>query len=417
MQRPLKQGPNRSVWLDEQATPTVVKRFHSRGRLARLLDRRRATREHRLLRALALRGLPVPVALGLERVQGHWQVRSGWIPGAYTLEDVLAGRAPWPVEPRRVARRLGQLLGLGHARGVRQLDLHAGNVLLDARGAPWIVDPLGVRFGPLDPQAAREDLARACGFLRERSAPGLRARALVAWRRAAPGELARAVLARPDAAAGLERAGRRERARALRGNAARWTRTSGVLREVSAGGEPWLVRRLRPHDGPGTPALEALTPRERRRQWMLLGRLFEHGLAVPTPARVAPRRGWAVELDDLEGLRPLPERAPDLPPRARRRFALHLGELLGALRERGFDPGSLRARDLWADGDARLRLAPECAPRERWDDAFGPIDARRFALHGPPSERERALFVCGVRRALGGARVEREAWSAELRGR
>ncbi len=417
MPQPLKEGPNRSVWFEAEPTPRAVKRFHSRGYLARLLDGRRARREYRMLRELALRGLPVPTALVPQRVQRRWQIGSSWIQGARPLEDVLAGRSPWPNEPRRVARRLGRLLGLAHARGVRQRDLHAGNVLLDDAGEPWIVDPAGIRLGPAGARAAGADLERACGFLRERCTGGLRARALVAWRRAVPASLASAVLARPGAVVELERAGRRDRARALRANARRWTRASGVLRAVSVDGERWLVRRTRTHAGPGTPALESLAPAARRRHWMVLGRLFEHGLAVPPPARVAPQRGWAVELDDLEGFAPLPGRAARLAPHERRRLAFALGELLGSLRERGHDPGALGARDIWIGPRQRLLLAPEFVPRERRDDAFGPVDASRLVGSDDPSERERALFVCGARRALRGARPERDAWSAELRGR
>lgn len=414
MDRTLKAGGRRSVVLESGPEPRVVKRFHGRGLLGRCLDRRRAAREHATLRALLRRGLPVPEVLALERTGGRWQVATRWLEGALPLAELLRSGPPWPAPPPVLARRLGQLLGEGHAAGVRQRDLHGGNVLIDPAGQPWVVDLARVRLGPVGTRAARQDLVRACAFLRERTTPGFRARALVAWRRAAPRRLA-ALAVGGRAALQLEGAARRERARALDANRGRWTRASGVL-APGQDGDPWLVRRGRGDCGPGQPVFQGCSAGRRRRAFARLGALFEHGLPVLAPARLAPREGWRAEVDGGEECTPLALRLASLAPRARRRLARELGRVCGALRERGYDPQALVPGDLLAGPGGELRLAPEYRPRRA--TSGGPRRSAPLcaALSGPdgPSARERALFARGFQSALFGAAPERRAWMREL---
>ena len=387
----------------------VVKHFHARGLLGVFTNLRRALRERRNLLALAARGMPVPGVLALERHGADWCVVMDFVRGAHTLGEVLTGEANGPLPRRELARRLGDLLGRAHGAGVRQIDLHAGNVLIDERGELWMIDVAHVRFGAVSAERAREDLVRACAFLRETTATGFRARALVAWRRAAPAELRRVADARSVPA--LEQDGRAARVHALSENADRWTRPSGQMRRAKIDGREWLVRRARHADGPGTPVFEDLAPRARLQAFARLGRLFEHGLPVARPARLASAHPWSAEVDGLDGFEPSIALAPSLAPRALRRAARELGFLCGSLRERGYGPSALGPAAVLVARTGALQLAPSFVPTACEPRVTSRCDFDALVLATP---RLRALFAAGFARALGGARSERAAWLEEL---
>ncbi|MEW6071812.1 MAG: lipopolysaccharide kinase InaA family protein, partial [Planctomycetota bacterium] len=147
----LKSGPSRAVLLaadpaaGEAGGRIVVKRFFARGLLGGWRARTRARREHALLAALSAAGLPVPRPLDLARGDGAWEVRMAWIPAARPLADWLRAGVP-PGARERLLAALGRLLAAAHAAGLDDPDLHLGNVLVDAAGAPWLVDVHGARI-------------------------------------------------------------------------------------------------------------------------------------------------------------------------------------------------------------------------------------------------------------------------------
>ena len=98
----------------------------------------RSFREWRMLAQLRSAGLPVPrpVAAGWQRRRSCYtaDLATVRIPGAAPLSARLAaGEAvDW--------RRIGQVLRAFHAAGACHADLNAHNILLDAAGAPWVLD-------------------------------------------------------------------------------------------------------------------------------------------------------------------------------------------------------------------------------------------------------------------------------------
>jgi 3-deoxy-D-manno-octulosonic acid kinase len=98
----------------------------------------RSFREWRLLAQLRSAGLPVPrpVAAGWRRRGPCYtaDLATVRIPGAAPLSARLAaGEAvDW--------RRIGRVLRDFHAAGACHADLNAHNILLDAAGAPWLLD-------------------------------------------------------------------------------------------------------------------------------------------------------------------------------------------------------------------------------------------------------------------------------------
>lgn len=139
-----------AVLIVEHGDDTWVLRHYRRGGLvARVIDdhylwlgvdRTRAFREWRLLRALRDAGLPVPnpVAAHVYRT------------GAIYTADIITSYLPdtrklsWYIEQGRVPgecwRRIGEMVGAVHARGVDHPDLTAHNILLDGAGRTFLVD-------------------------------------------------------------------------------------------------------------------------------------------------------------------------------------------------------------------------------------------------------------------------------------
>lgn len=152
-------GRGQALFLETGEGPQWVLRHYRRGGLpGRLIgdvypwlgaERTRAFREWRMLAQLHAVGLPVPrpVAAGWRRA-GPWyraDLITVCIPDARPLSTCLAAGVPvdW--------RALGALLARFHAAGACHADLNAHNLLLDARGAAWMLDFDRGRFRPPGP--------------------------------------------------------------------------------------------------------------------------------------------------------------------------------------------------------------------------------------------------------------------------
>lgn len=437
--RTLKQSPAREVRLERPrstdasgAGPRVVKRFESAGLFAARRDAARARREHEMLEHLSARGLSVPRPLGLSRDGAAWEVAMEWIPAAVTLEALLRGLAPWPVDPALLARRLGGLLAGLHAAGVDHPDLHPGNVLIDGSGRVWAIDFHKARlFARLSPTQLEAHLARLAAGTRERAPTAFRLRFLSAWRRAyGPGkrfsreELA-ALVARLDARA------RREREAAVEKRRLRWTRAGTAVRAVAleagdgferADREPGLARSLEAaleREGGQERRRVLRLPGERERRvlvvsgaawrpiaaaWYCAARLEEHALEAARPLAIARgKRPWAAF--ELPAWGHAPEGWTELGQPA----CLHaLGALGARLFDRGLELTQLEPSHLWTDGRARVlpaltsRLARslELGPQrflERWQRTLAP------AIDGDAARRE--ALEAGFGSVPGAARV------------
>jgi tRNA A-37 threonylcarbamoyl transferase component Bud32 len=138
----------------------VAKVYRDTGRLdrlrRRLLGRSPARREVACLRRAREIGLPVPRVLEPDPTlagQGEEVVVLEEIPDATPLDAAVLEGALVGAARRRTARALGTLIRKAHDAGLRHPDLHAGNVLLSARGKLWLIDLHRARFvrllGPL----------------------------------------------------------------------------------------------------------------------------------------------------------------------------------------------------------------------------------------------------------------------------
>src|SRR5258706_7706839 len=125
----------------EDGRPAAVKSWDTGGPWRSLRARFSARREYRLLGRLHSIGLPVPEPLALRARAGRPELVSAWIEGLDLRQRLLAGADPG------LAARLGRALARMHRLGLRHAHLHAGNVLVDACGEPWLVDAGGARLG------------------------------------------------------------------------------------------------------------------------------------------------------------------------------------------------------------------------------------------------------------------------------
>lgn len=426
--RIIKENPFRTVGVlqPEEGTWTVSKRFHHPHPLRAVRDRFRAENEFRVLRTLYDRGVRVPRPLEVLRRGRAWEVRMQWIPDALSLEDALpAARERGTLGD--LAEELGLLLSSVFRAGVLHPDLHIGNVLVDPAGKPWLVDFQQAKLVSRWKEADAEDvLLTALVGLREITTVACRQRMFLAFAAGLPRELAgvqanaKALLSR------VEREGRGERRRRLEVARARWLRASSLCRPAKhLGPERVLCRRdlagevLRRLAGPRPPAdpsaepafyfLDGLPLDALRSAWSSTGRLLEHRLPALRPALfVDAERPWA----GFEGPGPL---APcEGTPRAE--FARRLGELLGALHERGLDPERLGPDELVQDERGALLLTPRArfTPYEPASDLHSPDQRLRAVVHTGVEARHPLEFVRGYVSAFRRNRREMELVARSL---
>ena len=299
----LHDRPFRSVRLERGAdgAPRVVKHFHHPGRLAALLDGRRARREFAALQTLSRAGLAVPAPFELRSTERGWELAMQAIPEARALKELLDGALAPPAGWPRLCARLGELLARLHAAGWEHRDLHAGNVLVDAQGKPWLIDLQRAR--PAPPRARRllADVTRCEALGRETVPARARARFLLAWLRALPAEL-RPRNERMRLAGELAEQGRAQRRSLVVTGLGRWLRSSSRARVVARACGRVVVRRdlddavLHALESAAGPAQLEQDPRwlvvrgssaELRSRWLGAARLSEHGLPVTRPALFA----------------------------------------------------------------------------------------------------------------------------------
>lgn len=438
----LKLGRKRTTSVATDAAggaQVVIKRFHDRGFLGRSLDRFRCRAEFHTLRALHRRGLPVPEPIEFRASEGAFELVTRFVDNAVTLADIAEGIVAWPCAPERAARALGEALAQAHELGLDHPDLHAGNVLVGEDARVWLVDVRGAR---LQRQLADElrvrDLVVLAADLRERLSPRFRARVLVAWWRAlSPGRRARATeLRRIDSTRGFAsadgtsdvrgerhrglrladladeiewRARERRRAVVLRSRL-RWTRASSVTVAIHGG---FRTRRFSSDDSCATrtdASTRSVTGSAEvvREAWWTAARLAEHAIAAARPIAI---EFGATSMALFEGAcRPLEvlEHAPR-DARDRRRIAHSLGELAGAL----FDRGLVAECAFELDSIPHVRLGP--GARLSFGDLRNPsrLIESLDEFRGNASHRERALFCAAFVRA----QRSRPKFTAELRAR
>ena len=163
----LKKSSSRRVRAVRPSLPgpdLVLKEFAPSGlasRLKRLFRGSPAAREWRILLHLHRAGAPVPepAALATPPFPHLWSrsyLALRAVPGAVTLEEILLQKEPPPLPPPLLAEKLGLAVRAVHDAGVRQGDMHCGNILVSREGGVFLIDFHGATLskGPL-PVAAR----------------------------------------------------------------------------------------------------------------------------------------------------------------------------------------------------------------------------------------------------------------------
>ncbi|SNY97993.1 3-deoxy-D-manno-octulosonic acid kinase [Halomonas sp. hl-4] len=154
------EAPGRGSSLFLQATPTEqwVLRPYRRGGLAAKLskqryfwlgaERSRGFREMRLTAQLFEKGLPVPrpiatcvVRYGLTYEAALLTQR---IVGAKALAELIINNSA----DKALLQRVGDMIRRFHDIGLDHVDLNARNILIDANGAPWLIDLDRCRIRP-----------------------------------------------------------------------------------------------------------------------------------------------------------------------------------------------------------------------------------------------------------------------------
>jgi 3-deoxy-D-manno-octulosonic acid kinase len=143
-------GGRGGAWfVDTPIGACALRHYHRGGLVARLSrdayawsgrERTRAFREFRLLAALADAGLPVPAPVAARYRRDGWCYRADLmtrrVPDAQTLSACVAERR----HDEMLARAIGTTLARFHRFGAWHADLNAHNILVDARGAVWLID-------------------------------------------------------------------------------------------------------------------------------------------------------------------------------------------------------------------------------------------------------------------------------------
>lgn len=350
--RRLEQGrvpPRRSVTGAPGGRALVVKRIPTGG--ARGFQRAaNARREHAVQAQLFAAGLSVPEPLELRRAGGALELVMRRIEGARTLAEVLRERARATGTSRAgLARRLGELLARAHSLGLDHPDLHEKNVLVDARGRPWIIDFDGARVrGAPNAKVARRDLVTLAAATRERTSRRERLRALCAWWRAVDPR------ARPTAnvrelASSIGRDARERRRAVLVRSARRWLRTSSAARELALdGGTTPLIARAelddehvlaivgeQGHGDAGEITAVSGGLRAVREAWCAAARAEEHALDASRPLVFASGRSPRAWFALPRGGVPFESAWSSADPGTRAALVRAFGAFHGALADRG----------------------------------------------------------------------------------
>lgn len=416
-EKTFRDSPRRSVVLEvrkgsDGERRVVCKHFHSSGSLSRLhlRDRQRARRETRILTELFESGVPVPRPLGVERTPHGWQAVLEWIPDTVELEQILRGNEPWPVAPEVVARRLGELLAAVHAAGLDHPDLHPGNVLVNGEGRVWLIDFHQARppGRSLSRATLERDLAALAARGRETVSPRFRARFFLGYLGALSAEQRRLLPDRASLLRDAEARGRDIRRATVFRFRTSWLRKSGNTRVLPGGSIAAL--RIGPIEEGSEWVLRSDSTRELEELWFTGARLAMHGIPCASPFVLDRRSGWASfvsrkgELSELEGA--------SLSPAQRRNFARGLGELIGALCDRGIGLKELSPATLLLDTSGAPVLAPtahltdfEVTPEHAAMRLAGACDLAPFDA----TAVEKAACVQGFTAAFLGAREERQA--------
>lgn len=425
MSKLLKRNVKRTVTLEDvDGVPRVVKRFHAPGALDRLKDGHRARREFRALARMRAAGLPVPVPVAVRRRERGWELVLEWLEGV-PLDDLLAGRAPWPDSPERVAGRLGALAARLVAERVVHPDLHAGNVLVDGAGRPQLLDLARARRGTTGDPARL--LARLAAGVRERSGPRFRARFLVAFLRASPGldrPLGRAV----EAVEALEREARTLRRAEVARRVQRWWRESGAVRPFTRGDRRGFARRdldealldelaTRPltplGDGRSAFAVDAHSVAELRPRWETAARYAMHDLPGERPLALFTQPRARAVLEVPAEAQPLEVRYLQAEG-SQRTLLLHgAGSVLGTLDDRGLSLVPAQGLGLLATSRERVELGPGRLVDLHRLDPSGAVSTVLTALPSLDGAG-RAAFAAGFVAAHRGTRAEGRRLAQEL---
>lgn len=424
------------MFLEECAEgPRIVKRFHSESRLRRLGDGARAAREaHRLTRARAA-GLPVPGVLEVRVRQGAPELVLEAIPGARALGAFLDAGA----RSRGLAQRLGELLALAHTVGLRHRDAHAGNVVIDGAGRPWLVDLAAARIGrPALAADVRRDLVRLGADLRERASPGFRARVVARWWRCIAPQLRSELGSLRALLEALEPEVRAARRAWVLARVPVHRRESSATRAVAGGVER---RDATPDATPGASdgvGQRVLVGPDAERAYATAVRLELHRIPALRPLRLEFGPPARATLGALASAGPEPRQTTKtherpVPARA-------LGALAGALLDRGLAPADAQGAPRWPHPDALLSEAAQrdlvSREAERSEVLLGGRDGAAALLAlatvtpatfaellrsaGPEwralftRRRARAAFVSAALAAWRGTHAERDALRSDL---
>lgn len=147
--RVVEGGRGGALFVDTPVGECALRHYHRGGFVARLSrdsylwsgrKRTRAFREFRLLAALADAGLPVPSPVAARYRRDGLRYRADLmtrlVPDAQTLSSRIAARR----FDETLARAVGATLARFHQFGAWHADLNAHNILVDARGAIWLID-------------------------------------------------------------------------------------------------------------------------------------------------------------------------------------------------------------------------------------------------------------------------------------
>lgn len=325
----------------------------------------------------------MPRPLGLSRVNGGWELACEWIPGSASLAELLEGAAPPPAPAPVLAGRLGELLARAHAAGLDHADLHAGNLLVDARGKPWLIDFAHARLREtLAAGRMTRDVMQLAADTRERVAPRARQRFFLAWWKALPAAPRSYLPPRGELAARIELQAREHRLVMVRRNADRWLRGFDACRTLGEG-SGLVLARLSPTDEkklletmldtePGTTTIpHPLRSQgmllvvegggELRAQWTELGRALDHALPAARPAMLLEGRRLRCAFELPAEAQPWREERSDPSP-AR---AAGLERLSWMLDDRGLCPADPRTLWIAPSGEALLGPGSRLEPRRR----------------------------------------------------